>query len=86
MPLSVHNSKIQKTYGPVAHLSSEECPFVSFSYSKANGITFDLAIKNGQGQPRVIMYIILVVLESQMLHIIKFQGKQPSGSGEDFIL
>ena len=29
---------------------------------------FDLAIKIGQGQPRVTVYIICVELESPMLH------------------
>ena len=39
--------------------------------------------KIGQGQPRVIIYINFVELESQMLHA-KFQDHKTSGSGEDF--
>ena len=35
-----------------------------------------------QGQPKVIIYIILIVLESQMLNNT-FQGNRLSGSGED---
>ena len=37
----------------------------------------------GQGQPRVIICSILVVLAWTMLHT-KFQGHQSIGSGEDF--
>ena len=37
----------------------------------------------GQGQPRVIIYINFVELESPMLHA-KFQDHRTSGSGEDF--
>ena len=41
--------------------------------------------KIGQGQPKVTIWTNLVVLSHLMLHI-KFQGNQPSGSGEeDFI-
>ena len=36
----------------------------------------------GQGQPRVIIYINFVELESPMLHA-KFQDRRTSGSGED---
>ena len=36
-----------------------------------------------QGQPRVIIYINFVELESLMLHT-KFQDHRTSGSGEDF--
>ena len=36
----------------------------------------------GQGQPRVIIYIDFVELESPMLHA-KFQDHRTSGSGED---
>ena len=39
--------------------------------------------KIGQGQPRVIIYIYFVDLESSMLHA-KFQDHMSSGSGEDF--
>ena len=39
--------------------------------------------KVGQGQPRVIIWTNLVVLEHLMLHT-KFQGHLPFGSGEDF--
>ena len=38
--------------------------------------------KIGQGQPRVIIYINFVELESLMLHV-KFQDHRISGSGED---
>ena len=38
--------------------------------------------KMGQGQPRVIIWTNLVVLSHLMLHT-KFQGNQPSGSGEE---
>ena len=41
--------------------------------------------KIGQGQPRVIIYINFVELESPMLHVhAKFQDHRTSGSGEDF--
>ena len=40
--------------------------------------------KIGQGQPRVIIWINLVVLVHPMLHT-KFQGHWPFGSGEDFL-
>ena len=40
--------------------------------------------KIGQGQSRVIIYINIEGLTPQMLHC-KFQGNQPSGSGEDFL-
>ena len=36
----------------------------------------------GQGQPRVIIYIDFVELESPMLHA-KFQDHRTSGSGEE---
>ena len=38
--------------------------------------------KIGQGQPRVIIYITFVELESPMLHA-KFQDHRTSGSGEE---
>ena len=38
--------------------------------------------KIGQGQPRVIIYINFVQLESPMLHT-KFQDHRTSGSGEE---
>ena len=38
--------------------------------------------KIGQGQPRVIIYINFVELESLMLHV-KFQDHRTSGSGEE---
>ena len=38
--------------------------------------------KIGQGQPRVIIYINFVELESPMLHV-KFQDHGSSGSGEE---
>ena len=60
----------QRTNGPVkAHLIS--WPTVS---TKTNKI--------GQGQPRVIIYINFVELESQMLHA-KFQDHRTSGYGEE---
>ena len=37
---------------------------------------------NGQGQPRVIIYIKFVYIESLMLHS-EFKDHQTSGSGED---
>ena len=40
--------------------------------------------KIGQGQPRVIIYIHFVELESPMLHA-KFQDHRTFGSGEDFL-
>ena len=61
----------QRTIGPVkAHLISG--PTVSTKTSKI-----------GQGQPRVIIYINFVELESPMLRA-KFQDHRTSGSGEDF--
>ena len=41
--------------------------------------------KIGQGQPRVIIYIKFVELESPMLHA-KFQDHRTSGSGEEDFL
>ena len=38
--------------------------------------------KKSQGQPRVIIWINLVVMEHPMLHT-KFQGRRPFGSGEE---
>ena len=40
--------------------------------------------KIAQGQPRVIIWTNLVVLERPMLHT-KFHGHRPFGSGEDFL-
>ena len=60
----------QRTNGPVnAHLISG--PTVSTKTSKV-----------AQGQPRVIIYIDFVELESPMLHA-KFQDHRTSGSGEE---
>ena len=60
----------QSTNGPVnAHLISG--PTVSTKTSKI-----------GQGQPRVIIYINFVELESPMLHA-RFQDHRTSGSGEE---
>ena len=60
----------QRTNGPVnTHLISG--PTVSTKTSKI-----------GQGQPRVIIYINFVELESPMLHA-KFQDHRTSGSGEE---
>ena len=60
----------QRTNGPVnAHLISG--PTVS---TKTNKIS--------QSQPRVIIYINFVELESPMLHV-KFQDHRTSGSGEE---
>ena len=39
----------------------------------------------GQGQPRVIIWINLVVLKHPMLHT-KIQGHRPFGSGEEDFL
>ena len=62
--------KNQRTNGPVnAHL----IPGPTFS-TKASKI--------GQGQPRVIIYIKFVDLESPMLHA-KFHDLRTSGSGEE---
>ena len=36
----------------------------------------------GQGQPRVMIYINFVALQTLMLHA-KFQGNLPSGVGEE---
>ena len=64
------HDKDQRTNGPVnAHLISG--PTVSTKTSKI-----------GQGQPRVIIYITFVQLESPMLHA-KFQDHMTSGSGEE---
>ena len=41
--------------------------------------------KIGQGQPRVIIYINFVELDSPMLHA-KFQDHRTSGSGEEDFL
>ena len=73
-PLSNRNrTKNQRTNGPVnAHLISG--PTVSTKTSKI-----------GQGQPRVIIYINFVELESHILNA-KFQDHRTSGSGEEDFL
>lgn len=43
---------------------------------------FDLAVKNGQGQPKVIVWTILVLLKYPMEHI-KFEGNLSIGSKEE---
>ena len=64
--------KNQRTNGPInAHLISG--PTVSTKTSK---------IGYGQVQPRVIIYINIVELESRMLHA-KCQDHRISGSGEE---
>ena len=64
------------------HNSNRNSHFFNFFHSKAYGTKFDLAIKIGQGQPRVIIYINYIELTFQMLHT-KFQGHRLSGSGEE---
>ena len=65
-------SQNQRTNGPVnAHLISGPTVSVSTKTSKLD-----------PGQPRVIVYINLLELESQMLHA-KFQDNRTSGSGEE---
>ena len=49
-----------------------------FSHSNAHGTKIDHARKIGNGQPRVMIYINFVVLQTLMLHA-KFQGNWPSG-------
>ena len=67
----MNSCKNQRSNRPVnAHLISG--PTVSTKTSKI-----------GQGQPRVIIYITFVELESPMLHA-KFQDHRTSVSGEDF--
>ena len=64
------NQMSQRTDGPVhAHLIS--WPTVSTQ-----------TLNMGQGQPRVIIHIKFVELESPMLHA-KFQDHRTSGSGEE---
>ena len=48
-----------------------------------HGRQVELAVKKGQGHPRVMIYINFVELHCLMLHA-KFQNHKPSGSGEDF--
>ena len=68
-----NESLYQRTNGPVnAHLISD--PTVSTKTSKI-----------GQGQPRVIIYINFVELESPMLHA-KFQDHRTFVSGEEDFL
>ena len=62
----------QRTNGPVnAHL-----------ITGPTGSTKTNKIHVGQSQPRVIIYINFVELESPMLHA-KFQDHRTSGSGEE---
>ena len=69
--MALKRTKNQGTNGPVnAYLISG--PTVSTKTSKI-----------GHGQPRVIIYINFVELESPMLHA-KFQDHKTSGSEEDF--
>ena len=67
----LNHSSNQRTNGPVnAHLIS--------------GHTVSTKTRRmGQGQPRVIIYIKFVDIESPMLHA-KFQDHRTSGSGVDF--
>ena len=52
----------------------------SFSHSNVQVTQFDLEV--GQGEPRVIIYINFVELDSPMIHA-KFQDHRTSGSGEE---
>ena len=54
--------------------------FQDFSHINALGINFDFGRKVGHGQPRIIIYAILVGPTTTMLHT-KSQGQWPSGSG-----
>ena len=59
--------------------------FYLFPIQKHKGLNLPLR-KIGQGQPIVIIWTNLVVLEHEMLHT-KIQGHRPFGSGEeDFFL
>ena len=67
------------------HQQQQKCTFSIFQIQKPKGpnLTFH---KIGQSLHSVIMCAYFVVLESQVLHT-KFQGNQPSGSGEeDFLM
>ena len=57
-----------------------------FPHSKIQMTKFDLPVlKLGQGQPRVIIYIKFVEIESPMIHT-KFRDHRTSGSGEEDFL
>ena len=55
---------------------------IKFSPFKCTGDPIRPCRKIGQGQPRVIIYINIVELESAMLHA-KFQDHRTYGSGEE---
>ena len=75
----------QLTFRPLAAIVSEKSTVFTFSYRKALVTKFDPCRKIGQGQPRVIIYINFVELESPILHA-KFQDHRTSGSGEEDFL
>ena len=56
-----------------------------FLHSKAQGTKFDFDKKIGQGQPRITIWINLVVLSNLKLQT-KFQGNQLRGSGKKIFL
>ena len=55
---------------------------LQFSPFKHTGDPICPGLKIGQGQPRVIIYINFVEIESTMIHA-KFQDHRTSGSGEE---
>ena len=57
----------------------------SFSQSNADGTKIDLAVKICKGQPRVMIYMNFVVVQTLLLHT-KFQGNWPIGSGGEDLL
>ena len=77
----------QTTPGSIFSLTllfSQYSPLLQYFPIKRTGDQILPCRKIGQGQPRVIIYINFVELESPMLHT-KFQDHRTSGSGEDFL-
>ena len=76
------NSSIQSIYSFAAIFPQLNEQFSQFKRVQATQL--DLAIKQSQGQPRVIIYINSVELDSPMLHA-KFRDHMTSGYGEEDI-
>ena len=56
--------------------------FLLFPYTNLQRRKFDLAVKKAKGQPMIIIWTLLVELESSMLYI-KIQPQRFLGSGDE---
>ena len=71
------------TFRPQSAIVFEKSTVFTFSHRKAYVTKFDLVVKKGQGNSRIIICINYDGQESLMLHT-KLHGNPPTGSGEDF--